>query len=95
MYPEITYDKENGLAYIAFSNKEINKSIAVKNDLFVMDLDQKDNLVGIEILSVTRLRKEFVQFSASKENSFSQDMLPAYIIPFITSSQPMPTKRLA
>lgn len=94
-YPVITYDKKNGLAYIAFSNKEVNNSIASEDELFIMDIDKKGELVGIEILSVTRLQQKFAKFSSTKENTVSKEMLPAYIIPFIASSSPVLAKKVA
>ena len=94
MYPQITYDKENGLAYITFSNKEIEKSITSKDELFVMDIDKEGHLVGIEILSVPRLHKKFSKYSASKDTAFSKEMLPAYLIPFITSTRGSHSKKL-
>jgi uncharacterized protein YuzE len=85
MYPLTTYDKQNGLAYIAFSGNQIEKSMESEDELFVLDLDKNGELVGIEILSVSRLQNKFVEFSSSKEVNFSPEMLPAYIIPFVIS----------
>lgn len=93
MFPQIMYDQENGLAYITFSHKEIEKSIASKDDLFVMDVDKDGHIVGIEILSVARLQKKFAKYSASKDMEFSQEMLPAYLIPFLTSARIRPHKK--
>jgi len=86
MYPHIEYDKQNGLAYITFSGNEIEKSIESEDELFVLDIDKNGKLVGIEILSVSRLQESFAEFSHSKEENFSVEMIPAYIIPFIFSS---------
>ncbi len=87
MYPHITYNKENGLAYIAFSGNEIEKSIESEDELFVEDIDKNGELVGIEILSVRRLQRKFAEFSSSTEEHISPEMIPAYIIPFVVSHQ--------
>jgi len=85
MYPHIIYDKENGLAYIAFSGKEIERSIESEDELFVLDIGKNSEIVGIEILSIRRLQEKFANFSCTKEEKFSPEMIPAYIIPFIIS----------
>jgi len=86
MYPEIKYNKENGLAYIAFSGNEIDRSIMESEDeLFVLDIGKDGELIGIEILSVPRLQKKFADFSCSTEEQFSPEKIPAYIIPFVFS----------
>ncbi|OAD18842.1 killer suppression protein HigA [Candidatus Thiomargarita nelsonii] len=59
MYPEIQYDQENELAYIALSDSKIEKSIESEDELFVYDVDKDGELFGIEILSVERLRENF------------------------------------
>ncbi len=87
MYPHTKYDKQNGLAYIAFSGNEIARSIESEDELFVCDIDKNGQLVGIEILSVRRLHKKFDEFSSSTEEQISPEMIPAYIIPFIISHQ--------
>ncbi|CAN2041154.1 DUF2283 domain-containing protein [Candidatus Magnetomoraceae bacterium gMMP-15] len=86
MYPHMTYDKENGLAYIAFSGNEIERSIESEDELFVLDIGKNSELVGIEILSIPRLQKKFAKLSYTKEEKFSPDMIPAYVIPFVISS---------
>lgn len=85
MYPHITYDKQNGLAYIAFSGNEIERSMESEDELFIFDIDKNGGIVGIEILSVPRLQKKFAEFSHSEEKNFSPEMIPAYIIPFVLS----------
>jgi uncharacterized protein YuzE len=59
IYPDIQYDQENELAYIALSDRHIEKSIESEDELFVYDVDKDGELVGIEILSVERLRENF------------------------------------
>jgi uncharacterized protein YuzE len=82
MFPEITYDEENGIAYIVFSDNEIVKSIESEDELFVLDVDKNGELVGIELLSVSRLEETFKNtFPKEKFLPFSPAMLPAYIIP--------------
>lgn len=87
MYPHTKYDKQNGLAYIRFSGKEIERSIESEDELFVFDIDKNGELIGIEILSVPSLQKNFAEFSCTKEENFSPEMISAYIIPFIISHQ--------
>ena len=53
--------------------------------MFVFDIDKNGGLVGIEVLSVPRLQKNFAEYSRSKEENFSPEMIPAYIIPFVLS----------
>jgi uncharacterized protein YuzE len=55
MYPCITYDEQNGLAYITFTGNEIERTVESKDELLAFDIDKNGNLVGIEILSVLRL----------------------------------------
>ncbi len=70
------------MAYIAFSDNEITKSIESEDELFILDVDNDGELVGIELLSVSRLEKTFKDASPKKMViPFSPSMLPAYIIP--------------
>ncbi len=70
------------MAYIAFSDNKIVKSIESEDELFVLDVDKNGELVGIEILSVSRLEKNFNNSYVTEQVSkFSPAMLPAYIIP--------------
>ncbi len=70
------------MAYIAFSDNKIAKSIESEDELFVLDVDKNGELVGIEILSVSRLEKTFENTSLTeKVVPFSPAMLSAYIIP--------------
>jgi uncharacterized protein YuzE len=89
MYPHITYDEQHGLAYVAFSGNEIKRSIESEDELFILDVDKDGQLVGIEILSVLRLQRNFSNFFNSKEENFSPEMIPAYIIPFVFSHYKM------
>lgn len=38
MYPQVEYNETNGLAYITFSDHEIEKSL--EDELLVFDIDQ-------------------------------------------------------
>jgi len=93
MYPHIKYDKQNGLAYITFSGNDIARSIESEDELFVLDIDKNGEVVGIEVLSVPRLQKNFAEYSRSEEENFSPDMIAAYIIPFVLS--PHNAKKIA
>ncbi len=49
----IEYDKEADAAYIYFSKKYVKKTVNVNSSLNI-DLDEKGNLIGIELLDVSR-----------------------------------------
>jgi len=70
MYPHTKYDKQNGLADIRFSGKEIERSIESEDELFVFDIDKNGELIGIEILSVPRLQKTSLSFPLRQKNRF-------------------------
>ncbi len=82
MYPNIHYDETNDLAYITFSDKTIANSIESEDELLVFDVDNHEELVGIEILSVTRLLHNSSVMPFPTEH-FSPEMIPAFIIPQI------------
>lgn len=77
MFPKIQYDHSNGIAYIAFTDHTIEKSIESDDELLVFDVDKNGELVGIEVMSVERLKEKF----DSSESAFLPSMIPAYIIP--------------
>ncbi len=57
---KITFDKEADAVYIEFSNGEFasNKKI---DDFTIIDLDEKGNILGIELLNVSkRISKDFL-----------------------------------
>ena len=57
---KITFDKEADAVYIEFSNGEFawNKKI---DDFTIIDLDEKGNILGIELLNVSkRIAKDFL-----------------------------------
>lgn len=82
MYPNIYYDETNDLAYITFSTKEIVNNIESGDELLVFDVDNNGELVGIEIMSVTRLLQKS-SIPQSDERYLSPEMIPAFIIPQI------------
>lgn len=79
MFPQIQYDQTNGMAYIAFTDHPIETSIESDDELLVFDIDKNGELVGIEVMSVERLKGKF----GSEESVFMPSMIPAYIIPQI------------
>ena len=57
---EITFDKEADAVYIEFSSEDFasNKKM---DDSTILDLDAKGNIVGIELLNVSkRIPKDFL-----------------------------------
>lgn len=57
---KIEYDKEADAMYIEFSKGEFAKNKKIDNDTIV-DLDEDDNIIGIEIINVSkRLSKDFL-----------------------------------
>jgi uncharacterized protein YuzE len=81
MYPRIDYDKNNGLAYLAFSDHEVERSIESEDELLVFDLDQQENLVGIEIMSIERLLQQSNLLLGP--NPVSPEMLSVFLIPHL------------
>lgn len=78
MYPQIEYDEKNGLAYITFSDHEIEKTIESEDELLVFDIDKQGELVGIEIMSVWTLQQ---QSSIPSPSQFSPEMIAVFLIP--------------
>jgi len=50
---EISYDKKADAMYIEFQKGKFAKNKKV-DDFTIIDLDQKDNILGIEILAVSK-----------------------------------------
>jgi uncharacterized protein YuzE len=77
MYPQLEYDEKNGLAYITFSDHEIEKSIESEDELLVFDIDKQGRLVGIEIMSVWTLQQ---QSNIPSPNHFSPEMIAIFLV---------------
>ena len=57
---KIEYDKDADAVYIEFSKGEFAKNKKIDNDT-IIDLDKNDNVLGIEIINVSkRLSKDFL-----------------------------------
>lgn len=57
---EITFDKEADAVYIEFSSGEFAKNKKI-DDETIIDLDKNGNILGIEILNVSkRMSKDFL-----------------------------------
>ncbi|MBS3074983.1 DUF2283 domain-containing protein [Candidatus Pacearchaeota archaeon] len=57
---KIEYDKYADAVYIEFSKGEFAKNKKIDNDT-IIDLDENDNILGIEIINVSkRLSKDFI-----------------------------------
>ena len=52
-----TYDKDADAMYVEFLSRDIEETIEVSNRVFV-DLDSEKNIVGIEILFVSKVFAE-------------------------------------
>ncbi|MEK8017682.1 MAG: DUF2283 domain-containing protein, partial [Candidatus Parabeggiatoa sp.] len=77
----IHYDETNDLAYIKFSDQKIVNSIESEDELLVFDVGSQGELVGIEVMSITRLLHQ--SNIPSLEQHLSPEMIPAFIIPQI------------
>jgi uncharacterized protein YuzE len=68
---KITFDKEADAVYIEFSNGEFVSNKKIDNDT-IIDLDENNNILGIELLNVgKRIPKNFLS-SVQVENLVSQ-----------------------
>lgn len=50
----ISFDPEAGAMYIRFSPHKVARTIELKDEVFV-DVDTKDNLIGIELLNPIKM----------------------------------------
>lgn len=59
MGPKVVYDKESDQGYIYLTEKQVSVEISVpsSDNLFVLDFDENDQLIGIEFNSLERLIK--------------------------------------
>lgn len=55
MKPRFTYDARLDVAYVKFTDADVVESMESCDELLVYDLDARHQLVGVEILSVSRL----------------------------------------
>ena len=57
---KITFDKEADAVYIEFSSGEFSSNKKIDNNT-IIDLDKKGNILGIELLNVSkRIPKDFL-----------------------------------
>ncbi|MEK6871837.1 MAG: DUF2283 domain-containing protein [Nanoarchaeota archaeon] len=57
---KITYDKDADAIYLEFQDGDFKKNKKIDNDT-IIDLDEKGNILGIEILNVSKkMPKNFV-----------------------------------
>lgn len=69
---EITYDKDADALYIGFSNAEFAKNKKIDDDT-IIDIDESNNIIGIEILSVSkRIPKDFLSSVKVKNITLEQ-----------------------
>jgi uncharacterized protein YuzE len=69
------------LAYIKFSDQKIVNSIESEDELLVFDVGSQGELIGIEVMSITRLLHQ--SNIPSLEQPLSPEIIPAFIIPQI------------
>jgi uncharacterized protein YuzE len=86
MYPKISIDENSNIAYLAFSDHQIQRSVESQDELFVFDIGHDGKIVGIEVLSLSRLYGKYAQCFNIKDEMFVPDLIPAYILPCILSS---------
>lgn len=68
---KITFDKEADAVYIEFSGGEFGSNRKIDNNT-IIDLDKKGNILGIELLNVSkRISKDFLS-TISVENLVSE-----------------------
>ncbi|MGK0232077.1 MAG: hypothetical protein ACI9P9_000152 [Patescibacteria group bacterium] len=68
---EITFDKDADAMYIRFSNAEFKENKKADENT-IIDIDQNDQIIGIEVLNVsTKIPKESLQ-SISVKNLLSE-----------------------
>ncbi len=51
-FQEATYDQENDVLYIQFSDSEVEKTVAI-DDLRLVDFDSSEQPVGIEFIGAS------------------------------------------
>jgi len=51
---KVKYDKKTDTLYITFVDRDVKDSEYLEREGIVVDFDEKNNLVGIEILSVSK-----------------------------------------
>jgi len=59
------YDYENDSLYIYFANKKARESFELDN--FIIDVGEKGEIVGIEILDASEMLKKIWDYDISKE----------------------------
>ncbi len=60
LFMKINFDKEADAVYIEFSEGEFNSNKKI-DDFTIIDLDKKGNILGIELLKVSkRISKDFL-----------------------------------
>lgn len=57
MHTEVKIDEKLGVGYITLSRETIVRSKPAMDDALVFDYDENDRVVGIEILSMRRIRE--------------------------------------
>jgi uncharacterized protein YuzE len=75
---EITIDDDHQMAYVKVSSGTVSSSKSLYDNLVVVDLDESGNMVGFEILSMTRFT-EFFGKNKKVQNDPISDFLPALV----------------
>jgi uncharacterized protein YuzE len=70
---EITFDKEADAVYIEFTNAEFSKNKKI-DDNTIIDLDKDDQIIGIELLDVSkRIPRDFLKNVKVKNITLEQE----------------------
>ena len=77
---DIQYDLKNDMAYLMFTDQPVKKSVQLLDELVVIDLDENEELVAIEVMSVEALRKHF---ETSEKKEIDPQDIPFYLLPTI------------
>jgi uncharacterized protein YuzE len=76
---KIEYDREVDAVYIYLQQKQVVKTIEL-SDVVKVDLDEEDNLIGIEVLDATQRYSLADIFNISTENLILDEGLAAWVL---------------
>lgn len=54
----VSYDSENDILYIRFTDKKTHECKEITDDI-ILDLDKEGNVLGIEIMNVNSILKDY------------------------------------
>lgn len=77
---QISIDQANDMAYIRLSDNKSVKSIETDDGFIIFEFDESDELVGIELVSLSRTMEKYRRKSEEKLNP---ENIPLYLLPAI------------